>query len=45
MEEVIAELKKLPVDSMNDEDLKQAVNKLKLDVLARNNSYISALIN
>lgn len=44
MEEMIAECKKLQVNNMSDEELAEALNRLKQEALSRNNPYIEALI-
>lgn len=41
---MIAKCKKLEVDSMSNEELIEAMNKLKQEALSRNNPYIKALI-
>lgn len=44
MEEMITKCKELEIDSMSDEELMEAMNRLKQEALSRNNPYIEALI-
>uniref|UniRef100_A0A1B6C2N8 DNA mismatch repair protein MSH2 n=1 Tax=Clastoptera arizonana TaxID=38151 RepID=A0A1B6C2N8_9HEMI len=44
MEVILAELKLLPVEKMDDQQLEEAFNKLKDKALTGNNAYISALL-
>ncbi|XP_030630988.1 DNA mismatch repair protein Msh2 [Chanos chanos] len=45
IEEFLAKVKSLPVDSMTDEALKAELRKLKAEVVARNNSFVNEIVS